>query len=67
MTSLGVGIPSLTVKSFGTDSNTCLFISFNPYSETFFPFLIHASVFLLVGQVHFNHFKTIATITIETY
>ena len=36
--SSGVGIPSPTIISFGTDSNTLLFIWFNPYSETFFCF-----------------------------
>ena len=39
MMSLGVGVPSLTVISFGTDSNTCLFIWFIPYSETFFSYM----------------------------
>ena len=29
---------SLTVRGFGTDSNTCLFIWFSSYSETFFLF-----------------------------
>ena len=36
--SSGVGIPSHTVISFGTESNTLLFIWFSPYSETFFCF-----------------------------
>ena len=38
VTSSGVGIPSPTIISFGTNSNTLLFIWFNPYSETFFCF-----------------------------
>ena len=63
MTSLRVGVPFPTVTSFGTDSNSCLFISFSSYSET--SFLKHASVFLLVGQVNFNLFKTIAAIPID--
>ena len=45
VTSSGVGIPSPTIISFGTNSNTLLFIWFNPYSETFFCFfLIHVLV-----------------------
>ena len=52
-------IPSLTVMSFGTDTNACLFVYLScRYSETF-SFLIHASIFLLVGQPFFNHLKTI--------
>ena len=65
MMPLGVGILSPTVISFGTDSNTSLFIGFSPYSETVFSFPIHASVLLLVGQVKFNHFRTIAIIPLE--
>ena len=65
VTSSGVGIPSPTIISFGTDSNTLLFIWFNPYSETFFLlFLIHVLVFLLVGQVNPIHFNTIVAITL---
>ena len=66
MMSLGVGIPFPTVISFGTNSNTPLFIWFNPYSETFL--LFHTCIsFLLVGQVNFIHFKTIAAITLTLY
>ena len=36
--SLGVGIPSPAVVSFGTNNNTPLFIWFNPYSEIFLAF-----------------------------
>ena len=48
MMSLGVGIPSSTVISFGTNSNTPLFIWFNPYSETFsaFSYMYHFSYWL---------------------
>ena len=63
MTSLRVGISSPTVVGIGTNSNTPLFIWFNPYSETFFSFVIHASIFLLVGQVNLNYFRTIVAIT----
>ena len=58
---IGVGIPSPTVISFGTDSNTPLFIWFNPYSETFSYSFIH--VWVPIGwQVNFIHFKTIVAI-----
>ena len=63
MMSLVVGNPSLTVISFGTDSNTCLFIWFCHYSETFFLFSYMHQFFLLVGQLNIHNLcKTIAAI-----
>ena len=62
MTSLGIGIPSPTVINFGTKSNTPLFILFSPYSETIFLLFYTCISFLLVGQINFIHFKTIAAI-----
>ena len=56
------GIPSLKIICFGIDTNTCLFIYFAAILKLFFPFLIHASIFLLVGQLNFNLFKTIIVI-----
>ena len=61
MMSLGVWILSPTVISFGTNSNTPLFIWFNPYLKLFLLFQT-CIIFLLVGQVNFIHFKTIAAI-----
>ena len=49
--SSGVGVASHMVISFGTDNKTLLFISFNPYSETFSAFSHTCIDFLLVGQV----------------
>ena len=61
MTSLGVGIPSPTVIGFGTNSNTPLFFYLIYILKLFL--LFHTCIsFLLVGQVNFIYFKTIATI-----
>ena len=47
MKSSGVGVPSPTVISYGTNSNTWLFVWFSPYSETFF--LSHTCISFPIG------------------
>ena len=64
MMSLRGGIPSPIVVSFSIDTNTYLF-DFATILNCFFPFLIHASIFLLVGQLNLNFFNTIVVILID--
>ena len=65
--SSGVGIPSPTVISFGTNSNTSLFIWFNPYSETFFCFFPYMYWFPIGWTSKIKYFKTIAQHYLITY
>ena len=53
----GWGIPSPTVISFGTNSNTLFFIWFNPYSETFFCFFSYMYWFPIGWTSKFHIFQ----------
>ena len=65
--SSGMGVPSHMIISFGTDSNTLLFIWFNPYSETFFCFFPYMYWFPIGWTSKIKYFKTIVQYCLLTH
>ena len=62
--SSGVGIPSPTIISFGTHSNTLYLFDLIPILKPFSAFSHTCISFLLVGQVNPIHFNTIVAMTL---
>ena len=62
-----VGVPCHMVISFGTNSNSLLFIWFSPYSETFFCFFPYMYWFSIGWTSKIKYFKTIVQYHLITY